>query len=213
MPTACQRRHPLPQHDDRQQHRRGRVQRHQHAGQRQQRRVQRQQHRDVGAGVEHRGRHGQPQRQPGRQPQVGAHRRDHDHQHGWPRSGRTPAATAWPPPAPGAISTKFSPNATPEPTVSHATFAVNLCGVTSSSVASRLTSTTAINASTTPTRRDRPRPLPDRQADTDGHRGDQNRRQRRHHRDRARRPTRRRTTTRRTPARRRTAHPRTSPRP
>src|SRR6476659_8228448 len=48
------------------------------------------------------------------------------------------------------MSTKFSPNARPEPTVSHATVTVNLCGVTSSSVASRETRTTAINASTTP---------------------------------------------------------------
>ena len=61
-------------------------------------------------------------------------------------SGHRLASTgAW------AISTKFNPNATPDPTVNHATLAVNLCGVTSSSVASRLTSTTAINASTTPT--------------------------------------------------------------
>ena len=50
-----------------------------------------------------------------------------------------------------AINTKFSPNATPAPTVSQATFFVNRCGVTSSSVASRLTRTTAASASTTPT--------------------------------------------------------------
>ena len=61
-------------------------------------------------------------------------------------SGHSPASCgAW------AINTKFSPNATPAPTVNQATFVVNLCGVTSSSVASRLTSTTATSASTTPT--------------------------------------------------------------
>src|SRR5271166_3481555 len=48
------------------------------------------------------------------------------------------------------MSTKFSPNATPEPTVSAATLFVNRCGVTSSSVACRLTSTTATIASATP---------------------------------------------------------------
>ncbi len=65
-----------------------------------------------------------------------------------------------------AISTQFSPNTTPEPTVSHATLVVNRCDVTSSSVASRLTNTTAVSASTTPTaaiapgRSPRARPTP-----------------------------------------------------
>src|SRR5580693_97156 len=48
------------------------------------------------------------------------------------------------------MSAKFSPNATPEPIVSKATVVVNRCGVTSSSVASRLTSTTATIASGMP---------------------------------------------------------------
>src|SRR3984893_17700927 len=49
------------------------------------------------------------------------------------------------------MSTKFSPNPTPEPIVNKATAVVNRCGVTSSLVALPLTSTTATIASTTPT--------------------------------------------------------------
>ena len=48
-------------------------------------------------------------------------------------------------------STKFSPNASPDPTVNHATAGVNRCGVTSSSLASRLTRNTASSATTMPT--------------------------------------------------------------
>ena len=49
-----------------------------------------------------------------------------------------------------AINTKFDPNATPAPTVSQATFVVKRCGVSSLSVVSRLTRTTATSARITP---------------------------------------------------------------
>jgi hypothetical protein len=46
---------------------------------------------------------------------------------------------------------EVQPERQSEPTVSQATFVVNRCGLVSSSVASWLTNTTAINASPTPT--------------------------------------------------------------
>ena len=133
----------------------------------------------LATGVEHRGgnasRSGTPRSAPRRLAVIAAATpaRSRSPPAGANTSGHSLASTGtW------SSSTKFSPNATPEPTVSQATFAVNWCGVTSSSVASRLTSTTATSASSDADDRDGAGPLPQRQADADRDTRHQDRRQR-----------------------------------
>ena len=165
-----------------------------------------QQHRDIGAGIEERCKHGEPQRRSGGWPQVPAQRRDGDDEHAGRNAGKHQG------PQPGfhrclIDQDEVQPERHAGTTVSQATFAVNGCGLTSSSVASRHTSATA--AFSSPRRRRRSgraahpaRGRPRRGCRPPGSRSAATRPRWVPH------PERRKTTTPRRPARYRTTHPR-----